>query len=235
MSGNTLIEMEDVQKVYVTETVETHALSDVRLEVSQGEFVAIAGPSGCGKTTLLSLIGLLDVPTTGKYRLNGQPVESLSAQKRAQMRNRVVGFVFQSFNLIGDLTVVENVELPLVYRDVSKNVRKERVEQALEQVDMLPRAHHYPAQLSGGQQQRVAVARALVGEPLILLADEPTGNLDSRNGGMVMDLLKGLHQRGTTVCMVTHDPRYLTYAERTIHLFDGVVVDENVPQAVSVE
>ena len=235
MPGTTLIEMEDVQKVYVTETVETHALSEVRLQVSQGEFLAIAGPSGCGKTTLPSLIGLLDVPTAGKYTLNGNSVESLSAQKRAQMRNRVVGFVFQSFNLIGDLTVVENVELPLVYRDVSKSVRKERVEQALEQVDMLPRAHHYPAQLSGGQQQRVAVARALVGEPLILLADEPTGNLDSRNGGMVMDLLKGLHQRGTTVCMVTHDPRYLAYAERTIHLFDGVVVDESVPQAASVE
>lgn len=235
MTQGTLIEMEDVQKVYVTETVETHALSDVRVQVEQGEFVAIAGPSGCGKTTLLSLIGLLDVPTRGKYRLNGTPVESLSPQQRARMRNRAVGFVFQSFNLIGDLTVFENVELPLVYRDVRAKVRKERVEQALEQVDMVSRMHHYPAQLSGGQQQRVAVARALVGEPLILLADEPTGNLDSRNGGMVMDLLRDLHQKGTTVCMVTHDPRYLSYAERTIHLFDGVVVDESVPHAVPVQ
>ena len=207
MTQNALIEMEDVHKVYVTETVETHALSEVRLQISQGEFVAIVGPSGCGKTTLLSMIGLLDVPTTGSYRLNGESVETLSPQSRARMRNRVVGFVFQSFNLIGDLTVFENVELPLVYRDMRASVRKQRVQQALEQVDMMSRTSHYPAQLSGGQQQRVAVARALVGEPLILLADEPTGNLDSRNGGMVMDLLKELHQRGTTVCMVTHDPR----------------------------
>jgi len=229
MSESALIEMEDVHKVYLTESVETHALSDVRVRISQGEFVAIAGPSGCGKTTLLSLMGLLDVPTSGSYRLNGQPVESLSAQERAHMRNRTVSFVFQSFNLIGDLTVHENVELPLVYRDVRAAVRKERVEQALEQVDMGSRTSHYPAQLSGGQQQRVAVARALVGEPLILLADEPTGNLDSRNGGMVMDLLKALHRKGTTVCMVTHDPRYLSFAGRTIHLFDGLVVDESVP------
>jgi len=235
MTQNALIEMEDVHKVYVTETVETHALSEVRLRISQGEFVAIVGPSGCGKTTLLSMIGLLDVPTTGSYRLNGESVETLSPQSRARMRNRVVGFVFQSFNLIGDLTVFENVELPLVYRDMRASVRKQRVQQALEQVDMVSRTSHYPAQLSGGQQQRVAVARALVGEPLILLADEPTGNLDSRNGGMVMDLLKGLHKRGTTVCMVTHDPRYLNYAERTLHLFDGLVVDESVPRAVPVQ
>ena len=235
MTQNALIEMEDVHKVYVTETVETHALSEVRLQISQGEFVAIVGPSGCGKTTLLSMIGLLDVPTTGSYRLNGESVETLSPQSRARMRNRVVGFVFQSFNLIGDLTVFENVELPLVYRDMRASVRKQRVQQALEQVDMMSRTSHYPAQLSGGQQQRVAVARALVGEPLILLADEPTGNLDSRNGGMVMDLLKELHQRGTTVCMVTHDPRYLPYAGRTLHLFDGVVVDESVPDAVPVQ
>jgi len=235
MTQNALIEMEDVHKVYVTETVETHALSEVRLRISQGEFVAIVGPSGCGKTTLLSMIGLLDVPTTGSYRLNGESVETLSPQSRARMRNRVVGFVFQSFNLIGDLTVFENVELPLVYRDMRASVRKQRVQQALEQVDMVSRTSHYPAQLSGGQQQRVAVARALVGEPLILLADEPTGNLDSRNGGMVMELLKELHQRGTTVCMVTHDPRYLSYAERTLHLFDGVVVDESVPHALPVQ
>jgi len=235
MTERALIEMENVHKVYVTETVETHALSEVRLQVAQGEFLAIAGPSGCGKTTLLSLIGMLDVPTTGSYWLNGESVDKLSPQSRARMRNRVVGFVFQSFNLIGDLTVFENVELPLVYRDVRATVRKERVEQALEQVDMVSRMSHYPAQLSGGQQQRVAVARALVGEPLILLADEPTGNLDSRNGSMVMDLLKELHRRGTTVCMVTHDPRYLSYAERTIHLFDGLVVDESVPQAVPVQ
>jgi putative ABC transport system ATP-binding protein len=230
MGKETLIRMEGVRKVFLAEAVETHALNDVHLSVSRGEFLTIEGPSGCGKTTLLSLMGLLDTPTDGRYVLNGEPVESLSGQARAALRNETVGFIFQSFNLIGDLTVYENVELPLVYRDASAAIRKERVRQALEQVDMGPRQNHYPGQLSGGQQQRVAVARALVGEPLILLADEPTGNLDSRNGMMVMDLLGGLHQRGTTVCMVTHDPRYLQYAERTIHLFDGQVVEESTPR-----
>jgi len=230
MGEEMLIRMEEVAKVFLTEAVETHALNDIHLGISQGEFVAIEGPSGCGKTTLLSLMGLLDQPTGGQYVLNGKPVESLRGQSRAMLRNQTVGFIFQSFNLIGDLTVYENVELPLVYRDAPSAVRRERVRKALEQVDMGPRRSHYPAQLSGGQQQRVAVARALVGEPLILLADEPTGNLDSRNGLMVMKLLQELHQRGTTVCMVTHDPRYLLYAERTIHLFDGQVVEESTPR-----
>jgi len=230
MSDTTLIRMEGVKKVFRTEAVETHALAGVHVKISRGEFVTIEGPSGCGKTTLLSLMGLLDTPTEGRYVLNERPVEAMSGHARAVLRNQAVGFIFQSFNLIGDLTVYENVELPLVYRNAPSAVRKERVRQALEQVDMGPRQSHYPAQLSGGQQQRVAVARALVGEPLILLADEPTGNLDSRNGVMVMDLLHGLHQRGTTVCMVTHDPRYLQYAQRTIHLFDGQVVDETTPR-----
>jgi len=231
MSEQALIEMDGVKKVFFTEEVETHALSGVHVKISKGEFVTIEGPSGCGKTTLLSLMGLLDSPTEGRYLLDGQPVESLSNYQRAVMRNQTVGFVFQSFNLIGDLTVYENVELPLVYRNARTAERKESVRKALEQVNMGSRRNHYPAQLSGGQQQRVAVARALVGDPLILLADEPTGNLDSRNGVVVMDLLKGLHERGTTVCMVTHDPRYLRYAQRTIHLFDGQVVEESAPQA----
>jgi len=234
MSEHALIEMEGVRKVFYTEEVETHALSGVHVKISQGEFVTIEGPSGCGKTTLLSLMGLLDSPTEGRYMLDGKSVESLSNYQRAVMRNQTVGFVFQSFNLIGDLTVYENVELPLVYRNVKTAERKELVRKALEQVDMGSRRNHYPAQLSGGQQQRVAVARALVGDPLILLADEPTGNLDSRNGVVVMDLLRGLHERGTTVCMVTHDPRYLRYAQRTIHLFDGQVVEESVPRAAPV-
>jgi putative ABC transport system ATP-binding protein len=227
MGSEMLIQMEDIKKVFLTEEVETHALSGVHVGVRQGEFVTIEGPSGCGKTTLLSLMGLLDTPTGGRYLLNDQPVEALSSQERASMRNQTVGFIFQSFNLIGDLTVYENVELPLVYRNAPAPTRREQVRRALDQVDMGQRRNHYPAQLSGGQQQRVAVARALVGDPLILLADEPTGNLDSRNGVMVMDLLRSLHQRGTTVCMVTHDPRYHGYAERTIHLFDGQVVEES--------
>jgi putative ABC transport system ATP-binding protein len=229
MSSEMLIQMENVKKVFLTEEVETHALSGVHVGVRRGEFITIEGPSGCGKTTLLSLMGLLDTPTAGRYVLNDRAVESLSGPERAALRNQAVGFIFQSFNLIGDLTVYENVELPLVYRNAPAAVRKERVRKALDEVDMGPRRNHYPAQLSGGQQQRVAVARALVGEPLVLLADEPTGNLDSRNGVMVMDLLKDLHKRGTTVCMVTHDPRYHCYAERTIHLFDGQVVEESIP------
>jgi putative ABC transport system ATP-binding protein len=230
MEEDRLIRMEEIKKVFLTEDVETHALSGVHVSIEQGEFVAIEGPSGCGKTTLLSLMGLLDTPTAGQYLLNGQPVESLSSQDRATMRNQTVGFIFQSFNLIGDLSVYENVELPLIYREVKASARKDLVRRALDEVDMGSRQNHYPAQLSGGQQQRVAAARALVGDPLILLADEPTGNLDSRNGLMVMDLLKSLHERGTTICMVTHDPRYLGYAQRIIHLFDGQVVEESTPR-----
>jgi putative ABC transport system ATP-binding protein len=230
MGEEMLIRMDEVRKVFLTQDVETHALSGVHVSIERGEFVTVEGPSGCGKTTLLSLMGLLDSPSAGQYLLDGRPVESLSGHARAALRNRTVGFIFQSFNLIGDLTVYENVELPLVYRNARSSERRDRVRQALEQVDMGPRQNHYPAQLSGGQQQRVAVARALVGNPLILLADEPTGNLDSRNGVMVMDLMGALHEQGTTVCMVTHDPRYHGYAGRTIHLFDGQVVDESDPR-----
>jgi putative ABC transport system ATP-binding protein len=228
MENGPLIRMEGVKKVFLTDEVETHALSGVHLEIERGEFVAVAGPSGCGKSTLLSNMGLLDSPTEGRYLLDADPVESLSYAERANLRNRTIGFIFQSFNLIGDLTVQENVELPLLYRGTAAAERKDRVRRALQLVEMEHRLNHYPSQLSGGQQQRVAVARALVGEPLILLADEPTGNLDSRNGEVVMELMKKLHQGGTTICMVTHDPRYLNYAQRTIHLFDGKVVDEEV-------
>jgi len=221
-----LIRMAGVKKVFLTDEVETHALSDVHLEIEQGDFVTIAGPSGGGKSTLLSIMGLLDTPTEGQYELNGHPAENLTVRERARLRNQAIGFIFQSFNLIGDLTVFENVELPLVYRNTPSSARKTMVREALEQVGMEHRLNHYPSQLSGGQQQRVAVARALVGKPLILLADEPTGNLDSRSGEKVMDLLAELHGDGATICMVTHDPRYLKYAQRTIHLFDGQVVDE---------
>ncbi|RFF30218.1 ABC transporter ATP-binding protein [Wenzhouxiangella sediminis] len=222
-----LIQLSEVTKVFLTDEVETHALGGVHLEVGEGEYVSISGPSGCGKSTLLSILGLLDTPTGGRYELNGTPVESLSAADRAHVRNREIGFIFQAFNLIGDLSVFENVELPLTYRDgIGKAERKQRVVEALERVGMAHRLRHYPAQLSGGQQQRVAVARALVGKPSILLADEPTGNLDSRNGEAVMALLDELHRGGATICMVTHDPRYAEFAERKIHLFDGRVVDE---------
>jgi len=221
-----LIELEGVSKVFYTEEVETHALNNVHLRIQQGEFVAIAGPSGCGKTTLLSLLGLLDTPTSGEYRLVGEPVANLTAAQRAQIRNREIGFVFQAFNLIGDLTVYENVELPLTYRNMPAAERKKRVQEALERVGMAHRTGHYPAQLSGGQQQRVAVARAIAGSPSVLLADEPTGNLDSTNGEAVMDLLRELHRGGATIVMVTHDPRYEEYAERSIHLFDGQVVED---------
>ena len=227
MENGPLIRMVGLKKVFLTDEVETHALSGVNLEIKKGEFVAVAGPSGCGKSTLLSNMGLLDSPTEGQYLLDSKPVESLSYAERARLRNRTIGFIFQSFNLIGDLTVNENVELPLVYRGTGTTAaRKQRVREALKLVEMEHRLNHYPSQLSGGQQQRVAVARALVGEPLILLADEPTGNLDSRNGEVVMELMRKLHEGGTTICMVTHDPRYLQYAQRTIHLFDGRVVDE---------
>ena len=222
-----LIQLNELAKVFYTDEVETHALSGINLDIQSGEFVSIAGPSGCGKTTLLSILGLLDSPTGGKYLLDGTPVENLSAGQRAKIRNQAIGFVFQAFNLIGDLTVYENVELPLTYRGMGGSERRERVEAALERVGMAHRMKHYPSQLSGGQQQRVAVARAIVGKPLILLADEPTGNLDSKNGNAVMDLLKELHGEGATICMVTHDPRYAHVADRSVHLFDGQVVSED--------
>ncbi|MBT8047790.1 MAG: ABC transporter ATP-binding protein [Xanthomonadales bacterium] len=228
-----LISLRELQKVFLTDEIETHALSEVHLEIREGEFVSVEGPSGCGKSTLLSILGLLDSPTAGEYVLNGKSVAGLDAGNRARIRNEEIGFIFQAFNLIGDLTVYENVELPLTYRDnVSRTERKSMVMEALEQVDMSHRIRHYPAQLSGGQQQRVAVARALVGRPSILLADEPTGNLDSNNGTAVMDLLRDLHAGGSTICMVTHDPRYAAFADRNVHLFDGRVVDEVPPQSV---
>ncbi|MGH7675408.1 MAG: ABC transporter ATP-binding protein [Gemmatimonadales bacterium] len=230
MTGNgaPLIKLEALRKVFYTDEVETHALSDVHLEIRQGEYVSIAGPSGCGKTTLLSIIGLLDAPTAGAYHLAGESVERLSAGDRARVRNQRIGFIFQAFNLIGDLTVYENVELPLTYRGLPAAQRRQRVQAALDRVRMIHRMKHYPAQLSGGQQQRVAVARAVAGDPAILLADEPTGNLDSANGEQVMELLAELHRGGATLCMVTHDPRYARHAGRTVQLFDGRVVDEEV-------
>jgi putative ABC transport system ATP-binding protein len=223
-----LIKLEGVKKVFYTDEVETHALDNINIEIRTGEYVAIAGPSGCGKSTLLSILGLLDTPTEGQYMLNGQKVTDLPLSQRARVRNREIGFIFQSFNLIGDLTVYENVELPLTYRGMKSSERKERVLAALERVGMAHRAKHLPSQLSGGQQQRVAVARAVAGQPSILLADEPTGNLDSKNGEAVMELLRELHRAGATICMVTHDARYASHAERTIHLFDGRVVEESV-------
>ena len=223
-----VIKLQDLTKVFSTEEVETHALSNVSVDIGRGEYVSIAGPSGCGKSTLLSILGLLDAPTEGSYALNGRPVAELRASERARVRNREIGFIFQSFNLIGDLTVFENVELPLTYRGMSPKERRQRVTEALERVGMAHRAKHLPSQLSGGQQQRVAVARAVGGEPVILLADEPTGNLDSKSGEAVMDLLKELHQSGATICMVTHDPRYARHADRHIHLFDGRVVTEPI-------
>ena len=226
-NGEWLIRMKGITKIFLTEEVETHALSGVHLGVRPGDYVSIAGPSGCGKSTLLSIMGLLDAPTSGEYYLQGHSVTSLSFAQRTHLRNREIGFVFQNFNLIGDLRVFENVELPLTYRNLKRAERRRRVEESLERVSMSHRMNHYPTQLSGGQQQRVAVARALVGRPAILLADEPTGNLDSRNGGAVMELLGELHQEGSTVCIVTHDPRYAEHAERTVHLFDGQIVDEN--------
>ena len=221
-----LIHLEAVTKVFLTDEVETHALAGIHLNIRQGEYISIAGPSGCGKSTLLSLLGLLDSPTAGRYSLNGRPVENLTASERARIRNQEIGFIFQSFNLIGDLTVEENVELPLTYRSMPAAERRRRVQESLEKVDMSHRMKHYPAQLSGGQQQRVAVARALVGSPLILLADEPTGNLDSKNGDAVMALLRDLHRAGSTICMVTHDTRFARHADRVVHLFDGRVVEE---------
>jgi putative ABC transport system ATP-binding protein len=234
-ASETMIHLEGLTKVFYTDEVETHALSGIHLDILKGEYVAISGPSGCGKSTLLSILGLLDSPTGGTYLLNTRQVQNLDLSERARIRNREIGFIFQSFNLIGDLTVYENVELPLTYRGMKATERKERVNKALERVGMAHRAKHLPSQLSGGQQQRVAVARALVGEPSILLADEPTGNLDSRNGEAVMELLRDLHRAGSTICMVTHDNRFSRHAERTVHLFDGRVVSEEEAAQASAE
>ena len=228
MTKNTeaIIRLDGIKKIFFTDELETHALDDINLQIKRGEFVAIAGPSGCGKSTLLSILGLLDSPSEGNYTLNGNAVANLDHAERARIRNREVGFIFQSFNLIGDLTVFENVELPLTYRGMTGTERKQRVEAALHKVGMSHRSKHYPSQLSGGQQQRVAVARALAGKPSMLLADEPTGNLDSKNGDAVMQLLSELHREGATICMVTHDPRFARHADRKVHLFDGRVVNE---------
>jgi putative ABC transport system ATP-binding protein len=225
---DTLIHLDGVTKVFVTDEVETHALAGIHIDIKKGEYVSISGPSGCGKSTLLAILGLLDSPSSGQYTLNSRPVENLKLSERARIRNREIGFIFQAFNLIGDLNVYENVELPLTYRGMGSAERKKKVHEALERVGMSHRIKHYPSQLSGGQQQRVAVARALAGDPSILLADEPTGNLDSQNGEQVMDLLRELHRGGATICMVTHDPRYARYADRSIHLFDGRVVEESM-------
>jgi putative ABC transport system ATP-binding protein len=227
-----VVSLQNLTKKFVTDEVETHALSDVNIEIRRGDYVSISGPSGCGKSTLLSIIGLLDTPTLGSYALNGRPVADLSATERARIRNREIGFIFQSFNLIGDLSVFENVELPLTYRGMSPVDRKDRVARALDAVGMSHRAKHLPSQLSGGQQQRVAVARAIAGEPSLLLADEPTGNLDSKSGESVMDLLHRIHENGSTICIVTHDPRYARHAQRSINLFDGRVVDVGVEAVV---
>ena len=222
----TLIQMDGIKKIFYTDEVETHALTNIHLDIEEGEYVSISGPSGCGKTTLLSILGLLDSPSDGHYTLNNQEVAGLNFAERARIRNREIGFIFQAFNLIGDLTVFENVELPLSYRGMPASERKDRVMAALEKVSMSHRTKHYPAQLSGGQQQRVAVARAVVGQPSILLADEPTGNLDSKNSESVMSLLDELHSQGATICMVTHDPRWARHANRNISLFDGRIVAE---------
>lgn len=225
-SLDSLIHLAGIQKVFYTDEVETHALSGINLDIKKGEYISISGPSGCGKSTLLSILGLLDTPSEGEYVLNGKPVENLSLSERARIRNREVGFIFQSFNLIGDLSVFENVELPLTYRGMNSTERRRRVLEALERVGMAHRAKHLPSQLSGGQQQRVAVARAIGGQPSILLADEPTGNLDSTNGEAVMEMLRELHRAGSTICMVTHDQRYAQHADRIVHLFDGLMVTE---------
>jgi putative ABC transport system ATP-binding protein len=223
-----LVRLDGVSKVFHTDEVETHALSGIRIEIQNGEFLSISGPSGCGKSTLLAILGLLDSPTAGDYWIHAQPVSKLSLADRTRIRNREIGFIFQAFNLIGDLTVFENVELPLTYRNISALERKRRVEEVLLRVNMAYRSKHYPSQLSGGQQQRVAVARALVGQPSFLLADEPTGNLDSKNSEAVMELLRQLHGDGVTICMVTHDPQYASMADRTIHLLDGRITEETI-------
>jgi len=223
-----MIETKDLKKVYTTEEVETTALNRVNLKVKEGEFVAIMGPSGCGKSTLLNILGLLDNPTGGKYSFYGEDVSGSSEKKRAQIRKRNIGFVFQSFNLIDELTVFENVELPLFYQRVPSSERRKRVNEILDRMQLIPRKNHFPQQLSGGQQQRVAVARAVIGTPKLIMADEPTGNLDSANGEEVMTLLNQLHEGGTTIIMVTHSSAYAEYAQRIIHLFDGHIVTENI-------
>lgn len=228
---DTIISLQNVSKIFRTDEIETHALSDISFDIRKGEFLSIAGPSGCGKSTLLSILGLLDAPSEGRYLINGKPTENLDLDQRARLRCESIGFVFQAFNLIGDLSVYENVELPLTYRDdLSKKQCRDKVLAALEAVDMGHRKRHYPGQLSGGQQQRVAVARALVCEPTLLLADEPTGNLDSKNGEAVIQLLSGLNEQGTTICMVTHDSRYADLTDRVVRLFDGMMIDEQIPQ-----
>jgi putative ABC transport system ATP-binding protein len=233
LAGDELIRLEGVSKVLVTDEVETHALSEVHLTVRQGEYISVAGPSGCGKSTLLAVLSLLESPSDGQYWLNGRSVVDLSSSERARIRNAEIGFIYQAFNLIGNLSVYENVELPLTYAHLGAAARKRRVLEALEKVGMSHRLRHYPTQLSGGQQQRVAVARAVAGAPSILLVDEPTGNLDSANGQAVMEILRALHQQGATICMVTHDPRYAEYAERSLNLFDGRIVEENTVAGVT--
>ena len=230
--NNNLIQLDNISKVFFTDELETHALSGIDLGINTGEFVSINGPSGCGKSTLLSILGLLDSPTEGNYTLADKAVANLTEDERARIRNREIGFIFQSFNLIGDLSVYENVELPLTYRGMRSSDRKTRVNEALDKVEMSHRSKHVPSQLSGGQQQRVAVARALAGEPRILLADEPTGNLDSSNGKTVMELLKRLNDEGATICMVTHNEDYISYASKVVHLFDGKVVDGAAKETV---
>jgi putative ABC transport system ATP-binding protein len=234
MTNDAIIQLANVKKVFLTEEIETHALAGIHLDIKRGEYLAVAGPSGCGKSTLLSILGLLDSPSEGAYWLNGRQVQELTVSERARIRNREIGFIFQSFNLIGDLTVYENVELPLTYRDeMPRSHRRQRALESLDRVGMTHRQRHYPNQLSGGQQQRVAVARALACSPSVLLADEPTGNLDSKNGDAVMELLASLHNGGATICMVTHDPRFVGYAERTVHLFDGQIVVESQEEAAA--
>lgn len=229
MKQTSIISLSNVSKVFHTDEVETHALSEINLDIKNGEFISISGPSGCGKSTLLSILGLLDAPSQGSYLINGTESADLDLEQRAILRSVSIGFIFQAFNLIGDLSVFENVELPLTYRsDISSKERQQKVMNALERVGMDHRKRHFPGQLSGGQQQRVAIARALVGDPKLLLADEPTGNLDSKNGDAVMQLLSDLHQQGTTVCMVTHDARYADMADRVVKLFDGRLVDEHL-------
>jgi len=229
MASEHLIDMRGIQKIFYTDEIETWALDDIHLTINSGEYVSISGPSGCGKSTLLSVMGLLNSSTGGEYYLDGEEVASLSQSKQAKVRNRQIGFIFQAFNLIGDMNVFENVELPLTYRDeLKRKQRKELVVDALEKVDMAHRLKHFPSQLSGGQQQRVAIARALVGSPNVLLADEPTGNLDSKNAEMVMELLDNLHKNGATIVMVTHDPRSAERAKRQVTLFDGKIVDDQI-------
>ena len=227
MNMQHLINLQDIKKVFRTEDMETTALDAINLVIDQGEYVSISGPSGCGKSTLLSVMGLLHSSSSGKYFLNGTEVTALGSAEQARVRSREIGFIFQAFNLIADMSAFENVELPLTYRDdLTRKQRQDMVLSALEQVNIIERKNHYPAQLSGGQQQRVAIARALVGNPRVLLADEPTGNLDSKNATLIMDLLQSLHEQGSTIVMVTHDPRFAERAERQVSLFDGKIVED---------